>query len=189
MSSLNPIAGGPAFICALRNALEGRTAEFCEAPRTGGKQHSIRLDDTLAQHIDIIAQMTGWNRTEIFSTLIERGLFDLYGMTNDQIVNRILEALELSSQDALLWREVKIHIQTILSHFSRRNEDIDDWECAHLSEAVLDFRMGRMKSAWLSADMALTPKLERSEDPTYTKLVPKKDKTLEELKNDFESVI
>jgi hypothetical protein len=49
--------------------------------------------------------------------------------------------------------------------------------------------MGRMKSAWLSADMALTPKPERSQDPTYTKLLPKKDKTLEELKNDFEIVI
>ena len=189
MSSLNPMAGGPAYIVALRNALEGRTSEFHEPPRTGGKQQSVRLDDHLAQHVDVISKMTGWNRTEIFSTLIQRGLFDLYELTDQKTAEKMMQTLELSLHEAVLWFESKNRMQEILAHFSRRNLDIDDWECAHLSEAIQEFRLGRIRSARVSAYMALTPIEQRSQDPTYTKLVPKKDKTLEDLKNEFEWAI
>ena len=183
------MAGGPAYILALRNALEGRASEFQEPPRTGGKQQSIRLDDHLAQHVDVISKMTGWNRTEIFSTLIQRGLFDLYEMTDQKTAENMLQTLELSLHEAVLWLESKNRIQEILVHFSRRNGDIDDWECLHLSEAIQEFRFGRVKYARAIANIALTPIEQRSQDPAYTKNVPKKNKTLDDLKNEFEQSI
>jgi hypothetical protein len=44
---------GPAYVIALRNALEQRPAsEYQSHPRTGGTQVSIRLDEFIFNHID-----------------------------------------------------------------------------------------------------------------------------------------
>jgi hypothetical protein len=70
---------GPAYIIALRNALEQRPkSEYQIPPRTGGTQISIRLEERLLAHIEAITAKTGWNRAEVIHTLVDRALFDLY---------------------------------------------------------------------------------------------------------------
>ena len=58
----NPLSG-PAYVIALRNALEKRpSSEYQEAPRTGGTQVSIRLDEFIFNHVEAITAKSGWNR-------------------------------------------------------------------------------------------------------------------------------
>jgi predicted DNA-binding protein len=188
MSNFNPMAGGPAHIIALRNALEERS-EFKEPPRTGGKQQSIRLDDALIQQVEVISKLTGWNRSEIFSTLIQRGLFDLYEFSDDAVVKKIIDELSVSIEQMALATDVKMRIRDVLFHFSRLNREFDDWEFTHLSEAISEFRRKNFKLALLSVNSALIPPDGRSKDPIYVKLIPKKDRTLEDLKREFENEI
>jgi hypothetical protein len=74
---INPMAG-PAYIEALRNALEQRSTAICAPPRTGGKQVSIRLDDFLLDHIEALAELSNWNRSEVLYTVAHQGLLALY---------------------------------------------------------------------------------------------------------------
>jgi hypothetical protein len=74
---VNPMAG-PAYVVALKNALEKKLAEYHSPPRTGGTQISTRLDDFVLNHVEAIVQESGWNRAEVMYALIQRGLFDLY---------------------------------------------------------------------------------------------------------------
>lgn len=186
MLNINPAAGGPAFILALRNSLEGRDTEFKAPPRTGGKQQSIRLDDALAQHVDIISKLTGWNRTEILATLIQRGLYDLYELTDADVVSKVRDELAYSFEESLLWHEARQLLHATLSYFSKRDHDVDDWECANLEEAITAFRSGMFRYALSCTKNALVTYENRSKDPIYTKLVPPKTKNIEELKVQFE---
>ena len=189
MSKFNPAAGGPAFILALRNSLEGRDSEFKTPPRTGGKQQSIRLDDALAQHVDVISKLTGWNRTEILATLIQRGLYDLYELTNEDALSKVRNELAHSFEETIMWHEARQLLQTTLSYFSKRNHDIDDWECANLEDAIAAFKAGQPRYALSCVKNAITPPEERSQDPAYIKLVPRKTTSLQELKAEFENQI
>ena len=54
----NPMAG-PAYVVALRNALEGRSNEYTTPPRTGGTQISTRFDEFVLNHIEAIVEECG----------------------------------------------------------------------------------------------------------------------------------
>jgi len=88
----NPMSG-PAYIVALRNALERdkRATEYNQPPKQrGGPQLSVRLDDFLFNHLDAIAEKSGWNRSEVINALIHRGLFDLYEYSHPDTVEEIV---------------------------------------------------------------------------------------------------
>ena len=189
MSNINPAAGGPAFIVALRNSLEKRDSEFNTPPRTGGKQQSIRLDDALARHVDVISKLTGWNRTEILATLIQRGLYDLYELTNEDTLSKVRSELGHSFEETILWDEARQLLHATFSYFSKRNHDVDDWECANLEDAIAAFRAGQHRYAISCVKNAIVPFEERSKDPAYMKLVPRKATNLQTLKAEFESQI
>ena len=88
----NPMAG-PAYVIALRNALEHRTAEYTTPPRTGGTQISTRFDEFVLNHVDAIVDECGWNRAEVLYALVQRGLFDLYEFISPEMVERIIEKI------------------------------------------------------------------------------------------------
>jgi hypothetical protein len=69
---------GPAYITALNNAVEQNRTAYCTPPRTGGKQMSVRLDDFLLNHVEAIAELSGWNRSEVLYAIAHQGLYDLY---------------------------------------------------------------------------------------------------------------
>lgn len=85
----NPMAG-PAYVIALRNALERRKAEYATPPRTGGAQVSTRFDESVLNHVDAIVEECGWNRAEVLYALVQRGLFDLYEFVSPEVVERIV---------------------------------------------------------------------------------------------------
>jgi len=84
---------GPAYVVALRNALEKRTAEYITPPRTGGTQISTRLDDFVFNHVEAIVDECKWNRAEVLYALIQRGLFDLYEFLSPEVVDRIVHKI------------------------------------------------------------------------------------------------
>jgi hypothetical protein len=87
---VNPLSG-PAYVIALRNALERRsTAEYQSPPRTGGTQVSLRLDEFIFNHVEAITAKTGWNRAEVLHALIQRGLFDLYEFCKSEVVDALV---------------------------------------------------------------------------------------------------
>jgi hypothetical protein len=86
----NPMSG-PAYVIALRNALEKRPSEYQEAPRTGGTQVSIRLDEFIFNHVEAITAKSGWNRAEVLNALIQRGLFDLYEFCAPRMVDTLVQ--------------------------------------------------------------------------------------------------
>jgi len=91
LSRPNPMSG-PAYVIALRNALERRPAsEYQSPPRTGGTQVSIRLDEFIFNHVEAITAKTGWNRVEVLNALIQRGLFDLYAFCKPEVVEALVE--------------------------------------------------------------------------------------------------
>jgi hypothetical protein len=91
MSHPNPMSG-PAYVIALRNALEKRPlSEYQSAPRTGGTQVSIRLDEFIFNHVEAITAQTGWNRAEVLNALIQRGLFDLYEFCKPKVVEGLVQ--------------------------------------------------------------------------------------------------
>lgn len=73
----NPMAG-PSYITALRNAVEQNRAAYCTPPRTGGKQMSVRLDDFLLNHVEAVAELASWNRSEVLYAIAHYGFFALY---------------------------------------------------------------------------------------------------------------
>jgi hypothetical protein len=86
----NPMSG-PAYVIALRNALEKRPSEYQEPPRTGGTQISIRLDEFIFNHVEAITAKSGWNRAEVLNALIQRGLFDLYEFCKPDVVETLVQ--------------------------------------------------------------------------------------------------
>jgi hypothetical protein len=96
MSRPNPMSG-PAYVIALRNAIEQRPAsEYRSPPRTGGTQVSIRLDEFVFNHVEAIVAKSGWNRAEVLNALIQRGLFDLYEFCNPKAVDSLVEAVMMN---------------------------------------------------------------------------------------------
>jgi hypothetical protein len=82
---------GPAYVIALRNALERdkRPTEYNQPPKGGGVQISMRLDEFVYNHVEAIADKARWNRAEILNSLIQRGLFDLYEFSHSETVERL----------------------------------------------------------------------------------------------------
>lgn len=91
---VNPFAG-PAYIMNLCNTLEPhlKPTELRNPPRTGGSQISIRLDDHVLNHVDVIVEKSGWNRAEVLYALVQRGIFDLYYFAQGETVDAIVEAV------------------------------------------------------------------------------------------------
>jgi hypothetical protein len=90
---VNPMAG-PDYIRALTNAVEENRTAYCTPPRTGGRQMSVRLDDFLTNHVEAIAELSGWNRSEVLYAIAHQGLYDLYEKSPSSIdlaVARIME--------------------------------------------------------------------------------------------------
>lgn len=87
----NPMAG-PAHIAALQNAIEQNHAQHRTPPRTGGRQISVRLDDNLLNHIETLAELSDWNRSEILYTVANYGLFLLYER-NPHIAERTVASI------------------------------------------------------------------------------------------------
>lgn len=88
----NPMAG-PAYVVALRNALERRSNEYTTPPRTGGTQISTRLDEFVLNHVEAVVEECGWNRAEVLYALVQRGLFDLYEFVSPDVVDRIVQRI------------------------------------------------------------------------------------------------
>jgi hypothetical protein len=91
--SNNPMTG-PSYITALRNAVEQNRTSYCTPPRTGGRQMSVRLDDFLLNHVEAIAELSGWNRSEVLYAIAHQGLFDFYNISPSSIdlaVERIMD--------------------------------------------------------------------------------------------------
>jgi hypothetical protein len=92
----NPMSG-PSYITALRNAVEQNRTAYCSPPRTGGKQMSVRLDDFLLNHVEAIAELSGWNRSEVLYAIAHQGLYNLYNnspLSIDVVVAKIMEKLK-----------------------------------------------------------------------------------------------
>jgi hypothetical protein len=95
MALANPMSG-PAYVMALRNALEAtkRPTDYKSPPRTGGTQVSIRMDDFLFNHVEaIVEECPDWNRAEVLYALIQRGLFDLYEFCDSETVEKIVQKI------------------------------------------------------------------------------------------------
>src|SRR5580658_6755540 len=82
--NVNPMAG-PSYITALQNAVEQNRTAYCTPPRTGGKQMSVRLDEFLLNHVEAIAELSGWNRSEVLYAIAHQGLYDLYNNSPSSI--------------------------------------------------------------------------------------------------------
>jgi hypothetical protein len=76
---------GPSYITALQNAVVQNRTAYCSPPRTGGKQISVRLDDFLLNHVEAIAKLSGWNRSEVLYAIAHQGLYDLYNNSPSSI--------------------------------------------------------------------------------------------------------
>ena len=72
------IAAGIAPEPALKNAVEQNLAAYCTPPRTGGKQMSVRLDDFLLNHVEALAELASWNRSEALYAVAHYGILHLY---------------------------------------------------------------------------------------------------------------
>jgi hypothetical protein len=92
MTRPNPMSG-PAYVMALRNALEKdkRPSQYDYPPRGGGIQISVRLEEFLYNHVNAIVEKSGWNRAEVLTALVQRGLFDLYENSHPDTVDAIVE--------------------------------------------------------------------------------------------------
>lgn len=99
----NPMAG-PSYITALRNAVEQNRAAYCTPPRTGGKQMSVRLDDFLLNHVEAVAELASWNRSEVLYAIAHYGLFALYEgapQIAEKAVASIMEKFKAQHADEL----------------------------------------------------------------------------------------
>ena len=92
MPRSNPMSG-PAYVIALRNALDKRTDDYQSPPRTGGTQISTRFDEFVLNHVDAIVEESGWNRAEVLYALVQRGLFDLYEFASPETTDRIIRKI------------------------------------------------------------------------------------------------
>lgn len=86
---------GPDHVAALLNALQRnrRPGAYARPPATGGDQISMRLSESLLAHLDVLGKASGWTRVQVLTALIERGLFDLYEVLDDDIGESIMENL------------------------------------------------------------------------------------------------
>jgi len=91
----NPMAG-ISYLMTLKNAVEKTRGALSAPPKTGGKQISVRLDEDefLVNHLDAIAELAGWHRSEVLYAVAYQGLFDLYNAapsTIEPAVDKIME--------------------------------------------------------------------------------------------------
>ena len=91
--TVNPMSG-PSYITALQNAVEQNRTAYCTPPRTGGKQMSVRLDDFLLNHVEAIAELSGWNRSEVLYTIAHQGLYDLYNNSPSSMSLAVAKIME-----------------------------------------------------------------------------------------------
>jgi hypothetical protein len=94
MTLPNPMSG-PAYVMALRNALERdkRPSDYNQPPKGGGIQISVRLEEFLYNHVDAIVERSGWNRADVLTALVQRGLFDLYEFSHPETVEKIVKKI------------------------------------------------------------------------------------------------
>jgi hypothetical protein len=100
---INPMSG-PSYITALQNAVDQRRTAYCTPPRTGGKQMSVRLDDFLLNHVEAVAELSGWNRSEVLYAIAHQGLLDLYTVSpssGEAAVAKIMEKFKATHADEL----------------------------------------------------------------------------------------
>jgi hypothetical protein len=93
MALNNPFAGGPDFVAAMRNALDGIPNTYVRPPPSGGEQISIRFPESrmaLVKALEQHCQQAGWNRSQIINALFERGLFELFNLLRDNTVETIM---------------------------------------------------------------------------------------------------
>jgi hypothetical protein len=89
MALHNPFAGGPDFVAALRNALDGIPNTYVRPPPAGGEQISTRFPESrmaLVKALEKHCEQAGWNRSQIINALFERGLFELLNLLHDNTV-------------------------------------------------------------------------------------------------------
>ncbi len=99
----NPMAG-ISYLMTLKNAVEKNRATLSAPPKTGGKQISVRLDEDefLINHLDAIADLAGWHRSEVLYAVAYQGLFDLYNAAPAAIepaVDKIMEKFRATHAD------------------------------------------------------------------------------------------
>jgi hypothetical protein len=91
MASQNPLAGGPDFVIALRNALKKTPGAYSTPPPTGGTQISSRFADDRLAILDGLCEYSGWNRNQIINAFVDRGLFEVFQYVSDEVVEKIME--------------------------------------------------------------------------------------------------
>jgi hypothetical protein len=67
---------------------------------------SVRLDEFLLNHVEAIAELSGWNRSEVLYAIAHQGLYDLYNNSPSSIdvaVAKIVEKFKAQHGDA--WPE------------------------------------------------------------------------------------
>ncbi len=92
MAKNNPMVGGPDFIELLKNALEGRVAGFARPPATGGTQVSLRFREDRLMLLDILAEHSNWNRTQVIDALIDKGLHVLFEQLTTSAAEEVMES-------------------------------------------------------------------------------------------------
>ena len=110
----NPMSGGPHHLVALANAIERdrRPEAYARPPSTGGDQISVRLSETLLAHLDALGNASDWTRVQVLTALVERGLFEIYELLNNETGDAIMERLanEIAPtiySESLLLRQAK----------------------------------------------------------------------------------
>ena len=84
----NPMSGAPAYLVCLIENIEGRSKL---RPKTGGPQHSIRIDPIVWQQISAISNLSDWSKSEIVTALIERGLYDFYKVAGKEMTQEVMK--------------------------------------------------------------------------------------------------
>lgn len=85
----NPFSG-PAYWVTLKNSLENN-GKSTARPKAGGDPISMRIDTHPLNHINAIAELAGWNRSEVLTAIIDCGLFVLYQNMDENIQNELVQ--------------------------------------------------------------------------------------------------
>jgi hypothetical protein len=108
----NPLAGGPSHIDALANKLMSVSGAYANPPPSGGEQFSVRLGENLIAHLDAIAKLADWTRSQVMTAAMNRGLFELYERLSPEVLDTIMskvvsEVVPTMNTDSALTKEAK----------------------------------------------------------------------------------
>jgi hypothetical protein len=86
----NPFAGGPDYLASLANALDKVPNAYSQPPASGGSQLSLRANDDRIAVLDEVCSQSGWNRSQVISAMIDKGLFLLFHQLTAGTADKIM---------------------------------------------------------------------------------------------------